>query len=155
MNLRDRLSRDTVKALRVHEPVTIGPEGTVGEAINLMKEHGAGCVVVTDGAKPVGMFTERDVLTKAVGTSMDLGTSIAEVMTKSPRVIEESCPIEEVIRLMHRGGFRNIPLVDSSGSLQGIVSVKRVVEYLVEYFPSAVFNLPPEPVPQQFAREGA
>jgi hypothetical protein len=48
-----------------------------------------------------------------------------------------------------------MPVVDATGRLSGMVSVKQVVEYLVEHFPAAVFNLPPHPTVKQTTREGA
>ncbi|UCC30446.1 MAG: CBS domain-containing protein [Phycisphaerales bacterium] len=155
MSLRDNLTQDAVQALRVLEPVTLGPRGTVADAVALMQEHAAGCVFVTEEDRPVGIVTERDVLTKVLAWNLSPDTPIAEVMTSPPEVIQEGCPVIEVIRRMDRGGFRHMPVVNESDKLQGVVSVKRVVEYLVEYFPSAVFNVPPESVQRRPTREGA
>ncbi len=156
MSLRDSLLHDAVEALRVLEPTKTGPDQPVGDAIALMKAQGVGCVVVTEHGKPVGVFTERDVLTNVLAKSIDLSTPMVDVMTSPPQLIRDECSVAEVIRTMHRGGFRHMPVVDASGGyLRGVVSVKRIVEYLVEHFPSAVFNLPPEPVQKQSAREGA
>ena len=55
---------------------------------------------------------------------------------------------------MEEGGYRHLPVVDERGPV-GVLSVKRIVHYLVEHFPTTVYNLPPDPavVPQQ--AEGA
>ncbi len=155
MGLRENLTRDAVDTLRVLDPVSIDPDSTVAEAIERMQKLAVGCVFVTEHCKPVGVFTERDVLTKVLAKGLPAETPITEVMTRDPRVIGETCSVAEVIDTMQRGGFRHMPVVDGAGHLQGVVSVKRIVEYLVEHFPSAVFNLPPDPVQKQMTREGA
>ena len=155
MGLRESLPRDGVEMLRPHEPITLGPDGVVRDAIALMQEHSAGCVFVTEHDRPIGVFTERDVLRKVLAGNLSLDTPISEVMTPDPRCIQEGSTVATVINTMYAGGFRHMPVVDDGGSLKSVVSVKRVVEYLVEHFPSVVFNLPPEPTRDFTAREGA
>lgn len=155
MSLRDNLTQDAVKALRMLEPVALGPDEALGAAISSMRERSVGCAIVTEHLKPIGIFTERDVLMKVLGPGLSLGTPIADVMTANPQSIEEGCSVEVVIQKMHVGGFRHMPVVDASGHLKGVISVKRIVEYLVEHFPATVFNLPPRPTQEQTAREGA
>lgn len=155
MSLRDNLAIDAAKALRVRDAAEMSADGSVADAIELMKSHATGCVFISEHKKPIGVFTERDLLTKILAGGLPLKTAISDVMTADPSSIDESCSVAEVIRRMHEGGFRHMPVVDSSGFLRGVVSVKRVVEYLVEHFPAAVLNLPPEPVQRQVAREGA
>ena len=155
MGLRESLPRDTVETLHPHAPVTMGPDGVVRDAITLMRDHSVGCVFVTEKGRPIGVFTERDVLRKVLPDRLPADTPIVEVMTPDPQWIREGCTVAGVIVAMHRGGFRRMPVVDDAGCLKGVVSVKRIVEYLVEHFPSAVFNLPPEPTQEFMAREGA
>ena len=155
MNLRESLPRDTLGALRTHEPVVVERNNTVRDAIALMQKQGVGCIFVTEQDRPIGVFTERDVLTKVLADDLPLATQIGDVMTPDPRPLRESCSVAEVIKTMHEGGFRHMPVVDDAGRLKGVVSVKRVVEYLVDHFPSAVFNLPPDPTQQPATREGA
>ena len=64
-------------------------------------------------------------------------------------------PIGAVIRTMFEGHYRHLPVVDQAGKPVGTVSVKRIVEYLVDHFPETVYNLPPQPRQVQGAREGA
>lgn len=153
--LRDSLLDNALESLRVQEPVIVSPEQPVSAAIELMQREGSGCVVVTTFGRPVGVFTERDVITKILGESMATKNPISDVMSSPPVVVREDWSVARVIRAMHEGGFRHMPVVDHAGFLQGVVSAKRVVEYLVEYFPSTVFNLPPDPEQIQVAREGA
>ena len=155
MSLRDNLQRNAAEALHVREPAEIGVDGVVSEAIRVMQDKASGCVVVTKDRTPVGILTERDILTKVLAGGLSGDTPIEDVMTRSVDVIREGSSVGTIIKRMHEGGFRHMPVVDSSGQLRGVVSIKRIVEYLVEHFPSAVFNLPPDPAQRQLAREGA
>ena len=155
MSLRENLKQDAALALRILDAVEIEPTGVVADAIAQMQQRGVGCVIVAENGKPVGIVTERDILTKVLANSLPSDTPITEVMTSPPEVVEEGYSVAKVIRRMHQGGFRHMPVVDGGQKLRGVISVKRIVEYLVEHVPSAVFNLPPEPVQKQFSREGA
>lgn len=155
MSLRDSLAQDAVETLQVLDPVTVGPDQPISHAFELMRDRHIGCVLVTEHGKPIGIFTDRDVLTHVLEKKVTLDTPVADVMTTSPETISEGSAVADVIRKMHRGGFRHMPVVSEGGHLRGIVSVKRIVEYLVEHFPSAIFNLPPDPGQEQLTREGA
>lgn len=155
MGLRDNLSKDAAQSLGAHEAVTAPADATVRQAVALMQEHRTGCVIVVEQEKPTGLVTERDLLLKVLAKGRSLDTPIREVMSTPPVVIRDGFSVSQVIQTMNARGFRHMPMVDASGSLTGVVSVKRIVEYIVEHFPAAVFNLPPEPVQRQIAREGA
>ena len=57
--------------------------------------------------------------------------------------------------LMAHGGYRRLPIVDDQGRPTGIIKVEGIMHYLVEHFPSTVYNLPPNPSVVQQEREGA
>ena len=155
MSLRDSLAHDTVETLQVLDPVTVGPDQPISHAFDLMRARHVGCVIVTEHSKPIGIFTDRDVLTHVLEEKVRLDTPVVDVMTASPETVDEGSTVADVIRRMHHGGFRHMPTVSEGGLLRGVVSVKRIVAYLVEHFPSAVFNLPPDPGQEQLTREGA
>ena len=76
-------------------------------------------------------------------------------MTPHPVVVDRKEPVGAVIRRMEEGGYRHLPVVDEGGHVVGILSVKRIVHYLVEHFPATIYNLPPDPGVVQQEREGA
>jgi signal-transduction protein with cAMP-binding, CBS, and nucleotidyltransferase domain len=127
-----------------HVAIPLGT--TIGEAARVMKEHRIGCVLVEDGGKLVGIFTERDILTKLVGTGYDPArVQVDGVMTRNPETLTPEDPIAYAMQLMSVGGFRHVPLVDADRRPVDILSVKDIVDYLVEHFPREVLNIPPEP----------
>jgi len=155
MSLRENLLGKAASALRPHEPIVLAGDASVGDAIRVMQEHHAGCVFVVEQGRPIGVFTERDVLKRVMASRLSGDTPLADVMTRNPRAIGQDWTVANVIHAMHAGGFRHMPLVDEAGNLTGVVSIKRVVEFLVDHFPSAVFNLPPTPDQSLSTREGA
>ena len=86
---------------------------------------------------------------------LPLTTPVAACMTPDPVVVHPKEPIGLAVRRMEEGGYRHLPVVDPAGRPLGVLSVKRIVHYLAEHFPTTVYNLPPDPdaIPQ--APEGA
>jgi len=127
-------------------PVCVAPSASVRSAIDAMNEHRTGCVLVAESDQLVGVFTERDVLTKIVGQALDLDAApVAEVMTRHPECLTLDDGIAYALNMMSVGGFRHIPLVDASHRPTGIVAMRDIVDYIVDMFPEAVLNLPPSP----------
>jgi CBS domain-containing protein len=116
---------------------------TVAEAVELMRKENTGCVLVCDAGQLVGLFTERDLMRRVLAVGKPLTLPIAEVMTPDPVTIMPRDPIRLAVRRFEGGGHRHLPVVDESKRPVGILSVKRVVHYLVEHYPSAVYNQPP------------
>jgi CBS domain-containing protein len=136
--------------------ISVAPTASVRQAIERMQQGRAGCVLVEDKGVLTGIFTERDVLTKIVGTSLDLDrTTVETVMTRNPESLGPDDRVSYALNKMSIGGFRHIPLVDDDGHPVGVVSMRNVVDYMVELFRNQVLNLPPSPHNISRAREGA
>lgn len=151
-----RLFAEPIKSLHRRAGRVSVPLGTtIGHAARIMKEHRVGCVLVEEGGKLIGIFTERDILTKLVGTGYDPAkVAVDGVMTRNPETLTPEDPIAFALQQMSVGGFRHVPLVDSSGHPVGILSVKDIVDYLAEHFPKEILNIPPEPGRQPRIPEG-
>jgi len=120
-----------------------------------MKEHRVGCVLVEAEGRLLGIFTERDILTKLVGTGYDPATvKVDGVMTRNPETLTPEDPIAFALHRMSVGGYRHLPLMDTAGRPVGILSVKDIVDYLAEHFPEEILNIPPEPGKQPRIPEG-
>jgi len=155
MDLAKNLKIDSVSRLQPTAPWHVRPEHSIGSAVDLMRQHRVGCVLVTSGAKLVGIFTERDLMGRVLAAGKPLTGPVADCMTPNPVTVHPKDPIGAAVRKMKEGGYRHLPVVDETGRPVGVLSVKRIVHYLVEHFPTTVYNLPPDPdaVPQE--REGA
>jgi len=145
--LDTQIFQEPIRALHLRAGRVAVPLGTtIGEAARVMKEHRIGCVLVEAGGKLVGIFTERDILSKLVGTGYDPAkVQVDGVMTRNPETLTADDPIAFAMQLMSVGGFRHVPLVDADQRPVGILSIKDIVDYLVEHIPSEILNIPPEP----------
>lgn len=127
-------------------PVCVDPDASVRYAIDAMNEHRTGCVLVAEDDRLVGIFTERDVLTRIVPETTDIDTTrVSEVMTADPECLTLDDGIAYALNMMSVGGFRHIPLVDAERSPTGIVAMRDIVDFIVDLFPKEVLNLPPSP----------
>lgn len=110
-----------------------------------MREAKVGCLLVTAAGRLVGLFTERDLLTRVLAHGLPLDTPIRSCMTSNPITVSPKDPVRTAIRRMQKGGYRHLPVVDENGCPVGTLSARQVVHYLVEHFPAIVFNQPPDP----------
>ncbi|MEO8605480.1 MAG: CBS domain-containing protein, partial [bacterium] len=83
-------------------------------------------------------------------------TPIGEVMTPEPECLTLDDGIAYALNIMHDGGFRRIPLVDDDGHPTGVVTMRNIVDDIVDLFAHEVLNLPPKPTSEIVReREGA
>lgn len=142
----ERMFKEPIRVIEHRPPISVQRTTPVAGAIQLMKQSRTGCLLVEEGGKLVGIFTERDILMKLLGTGQDLAAiPVQAVMTANPEALTDEDEIAWAIHLMSVGGFRHLPLVDSERRPIGVLSVRDVVDYIVGFFPSEVLNLPPEP----------
>ncbi len=144
--IRGAILTESIEALKPAVPVTIAPGGTVLDAVRLMNQRRVGCVCVAEGTRLVGIFSERDVLRKVIEQGVDVRrTPVSELMTRNPETLTAQDKIAFALNKMHVGGYRHVPIVDRSGKLTGIVSIKDIAEFVVELFPEGVLNVPSDP----------
>ena len=122
------------------------PTMSVKDALALMQAEKAGYIVVADEhSKVVGMFTEREVLMNVMRPGVAMTDPISKHMRKDVHPLKKSDTVGEAIDLMDRFGIRHVPLVDEFGQVSGILSIRTIVTFLSELFPTEVFNIPPRP----------
>jgi CBS domain-containing protein len=155
MDLARNLRIDSVSRLFPTPPHQIAPERPVSEAIELMRQKKVGCVVACTDGKLVGILTERDLMRRVIAVGRPLTTPVAECMTRDPVTVSSKESIRSAIDCMEKGSYRHLPVLDEKQRLVGILSVKRIVHYLVEHFPGTIYCLPPDPRAVPPKREGA
>jgi CBS domain-containing protein len=153
MDIARNLKVESVSRLNPTPPWQVAPEQSVAEAVELMRDKSVGCVLVCLDRKVIGIFTERDLMRRVMAQGKQLSSPVFESMTPNPVTVHPKDSIATAIRRMEEGGYRHLPVVVDDRPV-GILSVKRIVHYLVEHFPATVYNLPP---PQELPprREGA
>jgi CBS domain-containing protein len=155
------LLRQPARALPTRKPLVHASTDSVTDAIRAMQAEHRGVVVITEdgtpGSRLTGIFTERDVLFRIVDRGRNPATlPLGEVMTPDPERLGQDESIARVLNKMSVGGFRHVPIVDEADRPVFVVSVRDVVEFLVEAFPREVLNLPLDaPAVRPRQREGA
>ncbi|MEB3787651.1 MAG: CBS domain-containing protein [Desulfurococcales archaeon] len=115
-----------IVSLLSHSLIALRPENTVYEAVERMSAENVGSVVVVDERmRPVGIFTERDLLIKVCARGLDpKATRLSEVMTRDPIVVREDEPARKALEIMIHFGFRHVPVVDGQGRVIGVISLR-------------------------------
>lgn len=136
--------RDSVSLMETDDYVCLEPSDTLSQAIEVMKQDEGGCAIVCRKGRVVGIFTERDLLTKVIGQSVDLNEPVSNWMSPVVATLTPDATIGDAVTMMNEKSYRNIPLV-KEGSLVGSISVFDVITYLAESYPKETMNLPPNP----------
>lgn len=106
----------------------------VVDAARLMRTQKVGAVLVVEGERLVGIFTERDALFRVVAEGRDPRTTlVGEVMTANPTTIDADKPFARAMELMHAGRFRHVPVVEDGRAI-GIVSSRDAMGPELEQF---------------------
>ncbi len=155
MELSRNLRVDSISRLGPTPARQLEANATVADAVARMRQERVGCLLVCDQGPLVGVFTERDLMLRVLGGGGGLHDPLARHMTSNPVTVELKDSIHTAIERMELGGYRHLPVVDEELCPVGILSIKRIIHYLVEHFPATVYNQPPRPglVPRR--REGA
>jgi CBS domain-containing protein len=120
---------------------SVEPNTVVYQAIEVMAAKNIGGLLITEGGKLVGIFTERDYARKLIlkgKSSKD--TTIGELMTKNPFTVTLDSSIEECMELMSNRRIRHLPVLDN-GELIGVISIGDVVRYIIEEQKSIIEQL--------------
>lgn len=118
----------------------------VSDAIQSMTDKRVGFIMIVEGEKLVGVFSERDVLVKIAPSDIDIkATPIADMMTPDPQALQSTDELAYALNLMSVGGYRHVPILDEFGSPVAVVSMRDIVEHIVSQFPDEVLKLPPSP----------
>lgn len=121
-----------LKIARVPPPA-VEPGSTVLHAVEVMAEEGVGAVGVMEGGEIRGIFTERDVMLRVVLKSRrPQDTKVSEVMTSPVETISEETTAEAALNQMLDRHLRHLPIVGENGKLLGMLSIRNVLEHMVE-----------------------
>ncbi len=117
-------------------PPAIEEGGTVLDAVRIMAKEGVGAVAVLEKgekAELCGVFTERDVMLRVVLQKLDPEhTKVRDVMTSPVATIPEDLTAEEAFNKMVERHMRHLAIVSSEGVLLGMLSIRNLLEHLVE-----------------------
>ena len=144
-----------VLAIELEAPLVLDGSSSVSDTIRAMRDRRLGYALITEQDRLVGIFTERDVLLSVIDEREVLPQPVSKLMTAEPVCVQALETVWRVVRLMHQGGFRQIPVVDQDQHVLACVRHKDIAEYLVNHFAEHILNLPPDPEQLATTPEGA
>jgi IMP dehydrogenase len=105
----------------IADPITVSPDATIRQVIELTRARGISGVPVVSGAKVVGIVTHRDLRFER-----KLDAPVSTVMTPQSRLVtvREGAPKDEVQRLLHKHRIEKVLVVGADGELRGMITVK-------------------------------
>ena len=116
------------------------------KVVDSMKAKGRGAVLVEEDGKLVGIFTERDLVSRLDHADVLWShVLVKDVMTAHPTVIRPYESLAEAMRLLVQGKRRHLPIVDDKGKVHGLLSIRDILSYVASKFPEDMMNLPPTP----------
>lgn len=126
-----------------HVPaVVVSPNDTVMTAIDISLPQRVGAVSVMDKGRLVGIFTERDVMLKVVHGKRDPSrTLIRDVMTSPVMTVKPDMSVGDVLHLMLDRHIRHLPVSEDGAAVLGMLSIRNVLQYMVEDLQSNVHHL--------------
>lgn len=141
--IADVLQKVRIEKLDLKSPSTVGPTATLAEAYRILDLNRTGAVLVCEGDRVLGIFTDRDILYQTALGEVPPETPISELMSSEVVTVEPNRTIAEAIAAMNRGGHRHLPLVDAKGKAVGLISGRDILRFVAGYIPEVVLNLPP------------
>ena len=134
-----------ISELKRSPAVTVAPDATVARAAELMRKKKVGVVLVKKGATLLGIFAERDLVWRAMATKNWARAPVKKFMRPAPETLKLSDPVAYALNKMSVLRYPHVPLVGKDGKPAGVISVRNIVDYIIELCPEEILNLPSTP----------
>ena len=136
---------EKIGLLPLQKPIILAEDTPLTQAVAEMQKGDTGCVLIKDSErKLIGIFTERDVMNKFIGTSLDPTTPISEVMTREPVFMSPDATVKETIEFFGEKQIRHLPIGINTERIVGLLSVRVLTDFLADHMPEEILNLPPD-----------
>lgn len=119
-----------VRDILTAEVATVSPDTTIKNAAGMMRKRQISCVVVTEAGRPLGIYTERDLVKTAHKSLLLNGDKISSVMSKPLITVKEETGVAEAYLLMVQKGIRHIIVTDGRERLKGIITQSNIMNSL-------------------------
>ena len=133
MRSRDKRATPLNRIFEEREAIhSVGPDTPVNECVRAMTAQKIGALIVIEGERLIGIFTERDALNKVLAAGLDpVSTKVSEVMTKDPYCIPPTTTVGEAMALVTKRRIRHLPIVEH-GKVLAVVSSGDLTHWLVK-----------------------
>lgn len=148
------IDQEPVSSLPLREAITVQPATIVRAAVALMRSKQLGCAVIVEIDRPIGIFSERSLLTALTQDPSLDSHAVRDFADPNFLTVKTSDPIAVVWDAIQKDGLRFICVADEEGRLVGLTGQRGLAEYIGECFPQVmVQRLGAKPWMQN--REGA
>jgi len=118
-----------VRKVMLTDVPTLKKEAKAEDAAKLMSQSDAGCVIILEGKKPIGILTESDLVRKIIVKSKILREPVSKIMTSPVDSMSSNMKLDEALKHIDTKRFRRYPVVEND-ELVGLVTKKDVVNYI-------------------------
>jgi predicted transcriptional regulator len=115
-----------ISDLALREPVVIGCDGTMADTAALMASSGVGSVIVVEDDRPVGIVTDRDLVTRGVARAYPADGRIDGLTTMGVIALDIDHNLEDLVHVFRDHAVRRIPIVDQD-RVVGVVSLDDIM----------------------------
>ena len=128
--------------------VTVEPATPVVRVAGIMEDRSVGSVVVVDGDRPVGIITDRDLVTRVLAPGKDPAALTArDVMTAPLKTVSEADEALKAATLMREAHVRRLPVLSGEGRLVGIIALDDLTYHLSRCYHEMAEAIAQFPVP--------
>jgi CBS domain-containing protein len=118
-----------LKELVRRKPITISGEATIHDVVKIMAEQNIGFLVVVENGRMVGVLSEKDVV-RSLAERGNLSVKVSDICKRDIITLQEDATLEEAAEKMGKHGIRHVVVVNKSGELIGVVSVRDLIQEL-------------------------
>ena len=146
--VREVLHQNSVLDLGPLPAPRLQQTATLGQVLQFLVRGRRGAIVAVDDLRPVGVFTEHDVVALLNDGPLTSGdrrrrTPLREVMSQPPVTIRRQASLAEAVATMVERQYRHLVVVDRDGLLRGLLTTSDIIQFLTDQFPEETVNLPP------------
>lgn len=111
---------------------SVAADALITECTRKMTDRKIGSLMVMDGEKLIGIFTERDALGRVLAAGRDpRSTKVCEVMTSNPHCVSPGMTVNDAMALISNKRFRHFPVVEN-GKLRSVLSIRDLTHWMVK-----------------------
>ena len=144
-----------IGSISLEPAFAVDGETVAHEVVATMLASRFGYVLVMDAGRLAGIFTEHDLLTRAVTPDGMPAAPVRDFMTPNPTTLDATAPLSAALEPMVTGGYHHIPIADGGRGYVGVLTSHNLFHFLAELLPDRLLNLPPRPHQRLRAPDGA
>ncbi len=145
MSIYHELAQHPLRSITLEPALSVAVDATVQAVVDTMHDSDIDHVLVMDDDTLAGIFTEHDLLTRAVAPDGVPDAPVREFMTPDPTVLDAALALSDALGAMAEGHYRHLPIVDGERGCIGVLTSYNVLHFLAELLPGSILNLPPRP----------